>query len=258
MTTNSLSSLDPALIRPGRVDLFIEYRKATSQQAEELFRIFYTPSQSAFTSPDILETSGEKRENAAPFDLPSHITQLDIERWARSWSAPIQDGTFTIAELQGMLLSWKKDPEGAVEEIPAWITRELQSKQQQQDNEKALQTKDQSEMDETEDKSVNRGKDLNSGKNPQPTNFTSEGMDNQNLVKKAKYSFNSKSDTKEEPKQDGETIKENADAQTGSSPASSSLAGSYAEVSGDKIGSEVVTSSVGCASAEHSLCSYSA
>ncbi|KAH7921236.1 P-loop containing nucleoside triphosphate hydrolase protein [Leucogyrophana mollusca] len=45
-TTNKYSSLDPALCRPGRMDLHIEFKLASRYQAEELFRRFYLPSPS--------------------------------------------------------------------------------------------------------------------------------------------------------------------------------------------------------------------
>jgi chaperone BCS1 len=40
-TTNKYDSLDPALVRPGRLDLHIEFRLATKWQAGELFKRFY-------------------------------------------------------------------------------------------------------------------------------------------------------------------------------------------------------------------------
>lgn len=41
MTTNHLSKLDPALVRPGRVDLVSYLGDATAYQAKELFTRFY-------------------------------------------------------------------------------------------------------------------------------------------------------------------------------------------------------------------------
>lgn len=40
-TTNHLEKLDPALSRPGRMDVWIEFRNATKWQAEALFRNFF-------------------------------------------------------------------------------------------------------------------------------------------------------------------------------------------------------------------------
>lgn len=46
MTTNHLSRLDPALVRPGRVDTVSYIGDATPHQAQTLFRRFYGPSSS--------------------------------------------------------------------------------------------------------------------------------------------------------------------------------------------------------------------
>ncbi|KAG7090230.1 hypothetical protein E1B28_011830 [Marasmius oreades] len=43
-TTNKYSSLDPALCRPGRMDLHIEFKLASKYQARELFKRFYNPN----------------------------------------------------------------------------------------------------------------------------------------------------------------------------------------------------------------------
>ena len=43
-TTNHYSVLDPALIRPGRMDLHVEFKLASKEQAKELFYRFYAPS----------------------------------------------------------------------------------------------------------------------------------------------------------------------------------------------------------------------
>src|SRR5882762_10865059 len=40
-TTNHLERLDPALSRPGRMDVWIEFRNASKWQAEALFRNFF-------------------------------------------------------------------------------------------------------------------------------------------------------------------------------------------------------------------------
>lgn len=42
-TTNNHAALDPALIRPGRMDVHIEFKLASKLQARELFKCFYDP-----------------------------------------------------------------------------------------------------------------------------------------------------------------------------------------------------------------------
>lgn len=73
-TTNRYSALDSALTRPGRMDLHIEFRHATSAQAEELFKYFYLPSEDdsadadaesepdadVTVEPDLIDFGGEK------------------------------------------------------------------------------------------------------------------------------------------------------------------------------------------------------
>ena len=46
-TTNKYNALDPALCRPGRMDLHVEFKHASKFQAEELFKRFYAPAPSA-------------------------------------------------------------------------------------------------------------------------------------------------------------------------------------------------------------------
>ena len=43
-TTNHLEQLDPALCRPGRMDVWIEFKNASKYQAEHLFRNFFPSS----------------------------------------------------------------------------------------------------------------------------------------------------------------------------------------------------------------------
>ncbi|KAI0333831.1 P-loop containing nucleoside triphosphate hydrolase protein [Cubamyces sp. BRFM 1775] len=49
-TTNDYSALDPALLRPGRLDLHIEFHLASEYQARELFTRFYTPADGSASS----------------------------------------------------------------------------------------------------------------------------------------------------------------------------------------------------------------
>jgi chaperone BCS1 len=80
MTTNNYKSLHPALIRPGRVDVREEFDLASKYQIRKIFLKFF---------PD------------------------EFER-AERFSEKHPEKTYSMAELQGHLLRFKTDPEGAL------------------------------------------------------------------------------------------------------------------------------------------------
>lgn len=96
MTTNHRELLDKALIRPGRVDMEIEFGYAYKTTVKDLFGLFYTDSTSS---------------SATIMDLGARFAEK------------IPQGRFTIAELQGYLLQNRNDPEAAVTNLEPWLQR---------------------------------------------------------------------------------------------------------------------------------------
>jgi chaperone BCS1 len=86
MTTNHINRLDPALIRPGRVDLKLEIDWASKSQITRMFTRFYP----------------EK-----PQTLATEFADRVIEC----------GGKKSIAQLQGHFMMFKNDPEGAVQNV---------------------------------------------------------------------------------------------------------------------------------------------
>jgi mitochondrial chaperone BCS1 len=138
--------LDPALLRPGRIDTKVEYDLATKEQASALYLRFFRDSRKpAPTLPNVdtdtdINTDAEKPSPlptpslSISSVLPSHV---DLASLSTSFAAHIPQRTFSTAELQGYLLSYKRDPSGAVDGVEAWVERELRERREREEREEA-------------------------------------------------------------------------------------------------------------------------
>jgi mitochondrial chaperone BCS1 len=162
-TTNRYSALDPALIRPGRMDLHVEFRLASRFQTRELFRRFFVPSiaqhnphnttdetrgaDSGYTTPSndsAAEDSTSKSpsstsssssvpvvEEAPAFNGTKHsaraptLSAEQVERLATQFADSIPERQFSMASLQGYLMLYKTRPLQAVEDISRWVEDKL-------------------------------------------------------------------------------------------------------------------------------------
>jgi len=171
-TTNKYTALDPALCRPGRMDIHVEFKLASKFQAQELFRCFYLPSDDAaddvddddqiekesldsgYSSSDNLvrdliefETSSDKSGPAASsapsLERPSFIghshrsrapklSRRQVRELADRFSDMIPEREFSMASLQGYLMTYKTRPFDAVKEIGAWIQKEYAERAERQ------------------------------------------------------------------------------------------------------------------------------
>jgi chaperone BCS1 len=141
MTTNHLECLDPALIRPGRVDLQVKFTLATRDQIRDMYKCMYTDeSTTKASNSKISKIIQDCAHNSIIgsddlcFDLPSHITvsstlqpeQLDAT--AELFAAKVPEQMFSPAEVQGFLLQRKKDPVGALREVENWRDEQIRSR----------------------------------------------------------------------------------------------------------------------------------
>jgi chaperone BCS1 len=90
MTTNHPEKLDPALIRPGRVDMKEYFGHATEHQMKEMFLRFYGGPESR------------------------------AENFAKTISS---SGPISTAFLQGLFVSNKEQPERAIQEAQALVVK---------------------------------------------------------------------------------------------------------------------------------------
>lgn len=110
LTTNHIEKLDPALIRPGRIDLRFEFKNANQEQAKELFLRWYLPR-----GDSIIEIDKEK------IQIPHQQECSTVQRLAQSFSKKVASHTISVAALQGFLLSCGKDFQKAENEIDDWL-----------------------------------------------------------------------------------------------------------------------------------------
>ncbi|GES57276.1 bcs1 AAA-type ATPase [Aspergillus terreus] len=101
MTTNSPESLDPALIRPGRVDMRVDFELPSQDQMHALFVSMYTDVATDRSEPEWAGTS--------------------LDAMAEQFSSSIPERSICLAELQGYLLQYKHCPEDACEKVAAWV-----------------------------------------------------------------------------------------------------------------------------------------
>ncbi|KAH9919128.1 P-loop containing nucleoside triphosphate hydrolase protein [Fomitopsis serialis] len=157
-TTNKYNALDPALCRPGRMDLHIEFHLASRYQAENLYKSFFTevelqegisdsdsaasekasdlpvlvpPSPPATPPPassDLLPTPTADvghMNTSDVFSTPVCLPKTQACELARRFADAIPEREFSMASLQGYLMLYKSDPPAAVTDAPAWVREEM-------------------------------------------------------------------------------------------------------------------------------------
>ena len=153
MTSNFPQTLDEALIRPGRIDMQVEFTNATRPQIREIFIRMYSPDTASIprqaldrpanklnhsTGDPALGNKATSEINTEEFAAPlPHLQSLTIpttpsatpnlQEIAAEFAALFEEGTFTPAEIQGFLLTQKKDPIKALREGPAWRDQVLKA-----------------------------------------------------------------------------------------------------------------------------------
>ena len=86
MTSNYPEKLDPALIRPGRVDVHEKFHLATQEQIRQLFLRFYP------------------EEN-------------NLDDLAEKFSLKLESGKYSMAKIQGYLMNYRRNPIAAVNNV---------------------------------------------------------------------------------------------------------------------------------------------
>ncbi|KAM6497221.1 P-loop containing nucleoside triphosphate hydrolase protein [Amanita muscaria] len=174
-TTNKYSSLDPALCRPGRMDVHIEFTLASKFQARELYKAFYMPD-SEEDQNEIMKKQSETRDvsnEEKPVDdikdlidlsAPSDSDKVDhslqsnkgshiigylqkqraptfprkvLVTMADAFAEAIPERGVSMAALQGYLMMYKTRPSEAIRNANVWVERQTSDKKERESSGKA-------------------------------------------------------------------------------------------------------------------------
>ncbi|KAF8270707.1 P-loop containing nucleoside triphosphate hydrolase protein [Lactarius quietus] len=144
-TTNHIERLDPALSRPGRMDVWVNFTNATKWQAEGIFKCFF-PSRPSAVSPSMSSSSLDDDDNASTIGSDASqrnppgsrrkasahaapvLDEAEIAQLAKRFADTIPEGEMSVASLQGYLLKNKTRPRECVEEVSEWVHQEREAR----------------------------------------------------------------------------------------------------------------------------------
>ena len=164
-TTNRYEALDAALRRPGRMDVHVEFNLASQYQVGKLFERFYLPTPRASTTqrpppkdpPAPKDEDGDRKisdsgygtpaesetEKLIDVELPTGVQEQSLATIARRRKRDVKvspeelevlvgrfrelvpEREFSMAALQGYLLTHKNQPHRAVECAGKWVEEEM-------------------------------------------------------------------------------------------------------------------------------------
>jgi chaperone BCS1 len=124
MTTNKPEKLDEALIRSGRISVRVAFEKATSEQARDIFMRMYWHE----------EDSREKSKSEKGAKATT-VEYAHLETLARQFGELIPDYIFSPADLQDFLLTRRKDPQRAIDELEEWKVKTVEERAKKAEDE---------------------------------------------------------------------------------------------------------------------------
>lgn len=162
MTTNHLEKLDKALIRPGRVDNIVKFGLADSGMIAAMFRAIFAPLEADTPPPRLQRTDTVDLKMMDPAEAVARAeaekkkkmerekTIAKIDKLALEFAEKIPTDEFSPAELQGLLLKNKRDPEAAVAGAEAWViaTRKEKADKKTKDAEAKKNKEEQKKQEE--------------------------------------------------------------------------------------------------------------
>lgn len=121
MTSNTPEKFDTALIRAGRVDLQVAFMLATRDQIHETFLRMYSTTAEE-------QASGGRLPDTKYRPILKFTDPEKLEEMAQQFAEQLPEDKFSPAEIQGLLLIRKKEPQKALDDVGLWRDEMLEAK----------------------------------------------------------------------------------------------------------------------------------
>ncbi|KAF4946439.1 hypothetical protein FGADI_11196 [Fusarium gaditjirri] len=152
MTSNHTENIDPALLRPGRVDFSVEFGLASSDTITQLFRLMYGTSYDEVGSIEHAETTEASEKSV---DTTKSVAAL-----AEEFTRLVPSLVFSPAAIQGYLLM-HEDPIGAVDAAGKWVEEQQRLMEKAKDDVIEVEEEDKPRTPDGMDEKTNmEGKEL--------------------------------------------------------------------------------------------------
>lgn len=162
-TTNHIERLDPALSRPGRMDVWVNFTHATKWQAEGIFKCFFpskpaggaaaaSPSEELSQNVDTSQKNLPLPKRKAPGHTIPVLDEIEISELAKRFADAIPENELSVAALQGYLLKNKVRPRECVDEVAHWVVEERETREKLKKEKAEREAKEKKEAEEKERK----------------------------------------------------------------------------------------------------------
>ena len=131
MTTNHITRLDEALIRPGRVDKKVELGLANKEMTADIFRLVFRPVEGdvALLEDAALREDAQSGENRKVHEavMSQREEAESFERLEREFGVKMPELKFSPAEILSFLLEYKKSPGEAIDNVEQLTSKPIRA-----------------------------------------------------------------------------------------------------------------------------------